>query len=59
MGNFAVAQGMNEDFICNEKYDNLVFEKVAILQSLPNWADIDAFILKEYKLKWVKYKEAM
>ncbi len=56
-GNFAVAQGMNEDFICNSKYDNEVFEMVMKLRQRPNWNDIDEFMGKEYKLKWLKYKE--
>ncbi|MCR5797636.1 MAG: hypothetical protein K6G63_06935 [Eubacterium sp.] len=56
-GNFAVAQGMNEDFICNSKYDNEVFEMVMKLRQRPNWEEIDSFMGKEYKLKWLKYKE--
>lgn len=55
MGNFATAQGMNEDFICNENYDSLVFEKALQLRGLPNWGDINAFMLREYKLKWFNY----
>ena len=54
-GDFAVAQGMNEDFICNENYDNIVFEKVNVLWGLPNWAEIDAFMHREYKLKRVRF----
>lgn len=56
IGNYAVPQGMNADFICNEKYDNLVFLKIADMQALPNWKEIDAFITKEYKTKWIEYK---
>jgi hypothetical protein len=54
-GNFAVAQGMNNDFICNPAYDNEVFHKVLMLKERDNWIDINAFMQKEYKLKWVRF----
>ena len=28
------------------------------LQSLPTWDDIDHFMTREYKMKWVRYKQA-
>ena len=56
-GNFSVAQGMNNDFICNDKYDNEVFNKVNEMRVLSHWPDIDSFMEKEYKLKWLIYKE--
>lgn len=59
IGNFAVAQGMNNDFICNSKYDEEVFEKVYAMRKLNNWQDIDKFMCKEYLMKWIKYKETM
>lgn len=55
--NFAVIRGMHEDFICNEKYTNIVFEKAKSLVGLSNWADIDVFLGKEYMLSWLRYKE--
>lgn len=57
LGKFSVAQGMNNDFICNCKYDKEVFKKVYSMRTLPNWREIDKFMGKEYKLKWLKYKE--
>jgi len=56
-GNFELAQGMKEDFICNDKYNSLVFEKVLILKNNNNWSEIDKFIEKEYKMQWINYKE--
>lgn len=58
-GKFTVAQGMREDFICNEKYTPLVFSKVFSMRCLPNWGDIDDFMRKEYRLDWLKYKEGL
>lgn len=57
IGNFAVAQGMNNDFICNDNYDNEIFDKVSQLQYLEHWDKIDAFMGKEYLMKWVNYKK--
>ena len=56
-GNFPVAQGMNEDFICNDKYDTEVFTKVSEMESLPSWEEINRFMEKEYRLKWVRFRK--
>lgn len=56
-GNFAVAQGMNDDYICNAKYDMEVFQKVWMMRNLPNWKQIDEFMGKEYRMKWVRFKQ--
>lgn len=58
-GNFAVAQGMNDDFICNSDYDTEVFQKVWTMRGLPNWSQIDEFMGKEYRMKWVRFKQNM
>jgi len=58
LGNFAAAQGMNNDFICNSDYDEEVFEKVALLRGMSHWKKIDGFMGKEYLCKWLDYKEA-
>lgn len=55
--NFSTAQGMNEDYICNEQYDQEIFDKVSQMKTLPYWNEIDSFMGKEYKIKWLKYKE--
>lgn len=59
IGNFAVAQGMNKEYICNPIYDSEIFEKVYSMIVLDNWKNIDMFMDKEYLMKWVKYKENM
>lgn len=58
-GTFTVAQGMNNDFICNDKYDEEVFNKVYSMKQLDNWNKIDAFMKKEYRTKWLDYKETV
>ena len=52
---FSVAQGMNNDFIGNSKYDLEVFNKVIILRSLLYWNQISEFMKKEYRLKWINF----
>jgi hypothetical protein len=53
---FSVAQGMNNDFICNDGYTPEVFDKVAKMKELPHWPEIDRFMGKEYYSKWLDYK---
>ena len=55
---FSAAQGMNEDFVCNPKYDHEIFDKVSEMRDLPYWNEIDEFMNKEYRVKWLDYKEA-
>ncbi len=56
-GVFTVAQGMREDFICNEEYTPLVLDMVWKMRVLSNWVDIDNFMSKEYKSDWINFKE--
>lgn len=55
-GLFTIASGMNNDYICNETYDNEIFNKVFQLKDNPNWDDIDKFMEKEYLMKWIRFK---
>jgi len=48
---------MNDSFIGNEKYDQEVFSQVLKLSKTKNWKDIDDFLLKEYRLKWLNYRK--
>lgn len=56
-GKFAELQGMRKDFICTNEYDDEIFEKVCLLKEQSNWQEIDAFMEKEYMLKWMNYKK--
>ena len=56
-GSFCAASGMNQDYICNENYDEIVFNQAMKLQVLPNWNKIEDFLSKEYKMKWINYKK--
>jgi len=56
-GNFSTAQGMNKDFICNERYNDEIFGKVTSMSVLPNWNQIDDFMTREYYNKWVNFKK--
>ena len=55
-GKFSVAQGMNNDFICNDAYTEEIFDKVALMKGFSHWQDIDRFIGREYYGKWLDYK---
>lgn len=57
VGNFSVAQGMKEDFICNDKYNKEIFDKVIMMSFLPHWDKIDVFMKKEYGRQWMNYKK--
>lgn len=59
VGNFTQAQGMKEDFICNEDYTEEVLELVWKMKSLPHWEKIDRFMGKEYLMKWLRFKRRM
>ena len=56
-GKFSVAQGMNRDYICNDRYTQEVFGNVVRLRGLPHWDGIDRFMGREYLGKWLDYKE--
>jgi len=56
VGNFSAAQGMNQDFIGNDGYNDEIFDKVSLLCSLPHWRAIDSFMGREYYGKWLDYK---
>lgn len=53
-GNFAVAQGMNEYYIGNPKYNNDIFSKVLKMKKLPHWERIKHFMFLEYGAEWVE-----
>ena len=58
-GRFSIAQGMRDDFICNDEYDDEIFEKVLLLRHAVNWEEIDRFMTKEYHRKWRNYKRSI
>ncbi|MCI7148811.1 hypothetical protein MSA92_03150 [bacterium] len=55
--NFGLAGGMREDFICNDKYNKEIFEKVYMLRNSNRWNDISRFMGKEYCLRWIDFLE--
>ena len=57
LGKFSVAQGMNKDFICNDSYNDEIFNKVSLMRELPGWHEIDRFMGKEYWSKWLDFKK--
>jgi hypothetical protein len=59
LGVFSEAQGMKEDFICNDKYTPEIFEKVIMLRQSPLWFKIDQFMSREYRLEWINYKRGL
>ena len=56
-GNTAVAQGMRDDFICNEAYTPEVFRVATMLKQTEQWHVIDKFLEREYELDWLNFKE--
>lgn len=56
-GKFTVAQDMRNGYIDNEEYTPIVFDAVAKLRNAPHWNKIDAFMKKEYKLDWLKFRK--
>ncbi|MFR6154650.1 MAG: hypothetical protein ACLUJI_08200 [Faecalibacillus faecis] len=46
---------MKEDYICNEKYTDEIFNQVLKLKNENNWHEINNFMKKEYKTKWIDY----
>ncbi|WP_303690996.1 nucleotidyl transferase AbiEii/AbiGii toxin family protein [Megamonas hypermegale] len=59
IGDFPTAQGMRDNFICNDKYTPEIFSKVSMLKNRENWLEIDKFMSKEYMLQWVRYKNSV
>lgn len=55
--NIGEAQGIKDDFICNDRYTIEFFEKVIELRNLPNWERINDLMSKEYLFEWDKFKE--
>jgi hypothetical protein len=55
LGSFSLAQGMRDDFICCDDYDNEIFDEVLLLRNKENWDAINSFMGREYKMKWVNY----
>lgn len=56
-GRFSIAEGMNKDYICNDKYTEEIFKKVYLLKDDANWNKIDNFMKKEYLLRWIDFKK--
>jgi len=57
LGNLSTLQGMRNDFICTDKYDDELFNKIILLKSKKHWDGIDKLISKEYMLKWKNFKK--
>jgi hypothetical protein len=56
-GKYSVAQGMRDDFICNDSYTEEIFRKVAMQRNMENWPLTDRFMGKEYYSAWLNFKE--
>lgn len=56
-GRFSLVQGMNKDFICNDRYTTEIFEQVLRLSNTPHWNQIDHFMGREYYRDWLQFKQ--
>lgn len=54
-GQFAYAQGMKNDFICNDKLTPEIFAKVHQMRSSSRWNAVCRFMGKEYGVQWLHY----
>ena len=54
-GNFSLAQGMRDDFLCSSTLDQEVFEHVWLLKDSERWEDIVRFMGMEYDTSWLKF----
>ena len=57
LGQFTILQGMNNNYICNEKITTILFDKVLMLRNNENWDNIKKFMHKEYGKKWRLFLE--
>lgn len=55
-GNTALAQGMRDELIDNDKYTLEIFSQVILLKQLPVCPKVDDFMGREYFRQWLKYK---
>lgn len=54
-GNYGTPQGMRQDFIANESLTPIIFNLVLMMRSLPNWQEIESFMLREYGRTWAAF----
>lgn len=52
---FANAQGMRDQYLCNSKYNEEIFQKILLLKEKENFSDIHQFMCSEYKMQWMKF----
>lgn len=50
-GRFALAQGMQNDFLCNDDLDQEVFSKVFELCRTEGWLTVNRFMGREYGMR--------
>lgn len=55
-GDYDAINDFRDEIICNERFNEEVFEKVSCLNNLPSWATIDAIMHREYGNLWLRYK---
>lgn len=48
---------MNEEFICVDRYDEEIFQKILLLRIFPHWNAIDYFMCYKYREKWTAFKK--
>ena len=59
LGDYASAEGMKDEYICNDAFTEEIFAKVSMLRSRPNWQIIDLFMEHEYLNQWELYKKGI
>ena len=56
-GDFSNLQGRRRDYICTDIYDADIFAAVWKLHKTAHWTDIDRFMEKEYRMKWILFRK--
>lgn len=57
LGKIACAQGMRENYLDNEHWTLVIFEKICLCRGQENWPLIDKFMGEEYGKDWTNYVE--
>ena len=55
VGNFSLAQGMRDDYLCDNTLDQEVFEHILQLKDSERWEKVVRFMGMEYDTSWLKF----
>jgi len=56
-GDYSNLCGMYHDYLGNDIYLSIFFQKVWSMHNLANWPEIDCFMEKEFLMKWLRFRQ--